>query len=206
LDLGFNFQLPITNYPIPNPSWRGTLDLEGHLNLDIALVFLKRSVQMVKEEWRLPSTRRTLDPITVGPPVCWALRAWRSNPISPAILETEISLDGGEIQTPVVRMAKQTDYSGVFHVQFVDRSAKIRIQQEACRKELHTPRRSTQHLATLALWKPMRVLLNGKYDYYEGVRFYLLQDYHIVLCDDADNAESQLCSSTRLFDLQADLI
>ena len=172
----------------------------------IALVILKRSVSIPKEQWRLPSTHRTLDPITVEPLFLRALKEWRSNPISPAIVESEVSLDGGEIQSPVIRTAKQIDCTGVFLVQFVDRGVKLRMQEEACRKELNTPPRSSRHLATLALWKPMRVLLNGKGDWHEGVRFYLLQDYHIVLCNDSDDSKRKLFSSMQFFDLQADLI
>jgi hypothetical protein len=171
---------------------------------NIALVVLTRSVCMRKEEWRLPSTRRTLDPIKVESPVSWALRAWRSNPVSPAIIETEISLDGGEIQTPTIRTANQIIHSGVFRVQLVDGGAKIRILEEACRTALNIPRRPSQHLDTLAFWKPMRVLLNGKYDAYSG-RYYLLKDYHVVLCDDSATAEQKLSSSIQFFDLQADL-
>ena len=91
-------------------------------------------------------------------------------------------------------------------MQFIDRGVKLRMQEEACRKELNTPPRSSQHLATLAFWKPMRVLLNGKSDWHEGVRFYVLQDYHIVLCNDSDDSQRKLFSSVQFFDLQADLI
>jgi hypothetical protein len=175
-------------------------------DLHIALVVLKRSVSIPKKQWRLPSTRRTLDPIVAEPLLFRALKEWRSNPVSPAIVESEVSLDGGEIQSPVIRMAKQTDCTGVFLVQFVDHAVKLRMQEEACRKELNTPRRSSQHLATLAFWKPMRVLLNGKIDSHEGVRFYLLQDYHIVFCNDSDDAKGKLLDSMQFFDFQADLI
>jgi hypothetical protein len=171
----------------------------------IALVILKRSVSIPKAKWRLPSTRRTLDHVAVEPLFLRALKEWRSNPISPAIVESEVSLDGGEIQDPVIRTAKPTDYSGVFLVQFVDRGVKVRVQEEACRKELHTPSRSSQHLATLAFWKPMRILLNGRVGWSTG-SFYLLQDYHIVLCDDSDDSKQSLFSEMQLFDLQADLI
>ena len=159
---------------------------------------------MPKAEWRLPSTRRTLDPIAVEPLVRSALGAWRSNPVSPALIQTEVSLDGGEARAPVVRKAKPIDHSGVFRVRLVDGGVKIRILEEACRRELQVPRRPSQHLATLAFWKPVRVLLNGKYDSTAG-RFYVLQDYHIVLSDDSDSAEGKLSSEIQFFDLQADL-
>jgi hypothetical protein len=172
----------------------------------IALVILKRSVSIPKEQWRLPSARRTLDPITVEPLFLRALREWRSNPICPAIVESDVSLDGGKIHNPVIRTAKQNDCTGVFLVQFVEHGVKLRTQEEACRKELNTPRRASRHLATLAFWKPVRVLLNGKIDWHEGVRFYLLQDYHIVLCNDSVDSKRKLFSSIQFFDLQADLI
>src|SRR5262249_32934213 len=110
-----------------------------------------------------------------------------------------------EIQNPVIRAARQTDYTGVFLVQFVDHAVKLRMQEEACRKELYTPSRPSRHLATLAFWNPMRVLLNGKVDWHAG-RFYLVQDYHIVLCNDSDDSKRKLLSSMQFFDLQADLI
>lgn len=140
----------------------------------------------------------------MGPLVRSALSTWRSNPVSPALIQTEVSLDGGEARPPVVRKAKPADHSGVLRVRFVDEGVKLRIDEEACRSQLQKPRRPSQHLATLEFWNPVRVLLNGKYDSTAG-RFYVLQDYHIVLCDDSDSAEQKLSSAMQFFDLQADL-
>jgi hypothetical protein len=135
-----------------------------------------------------------------------ALGEWRSNPVSPALIEAEVSLDG-KIRTPAVRIASQVDHSGVFLLQFVDRGVKVRMTEEGCREQLSTPRRPSRHLTTLAFWKPIRVLLNGRrQEGYEDLQLYLLQEYHLVLCDGSHDSQHKLSSSMQLFDLQADLL
>lgn len=175
-------------------------------NLDIALIILKRSDTIEKSRWRLPSTRRTLDPIAAEPLIFRALREWRSNRVSPALIEAKLSLDG-KIQTPAIRIANQVDRSGVFLLQFVDHGVKVRVTEEGCQEELGTPRRPSRHLTTLAFWKPMRILLNGRrQEGHDDLQLYLLQEYHLVLCDGSDNSQRKLSSSMQFFDLQADLL
>jgi hypothetical protein len=157
---------------------------------------------MPKATWRLRSTRRSLPPLPIEPFVAAGLSAWRSDPISPAIIESEIGPDGEILKSPVFRKAKDRDWSGVFDVQFSGDLVKLKLSQEACRREVYTPRRSSRHIASLRFWEPLRIILNGKADWPSG-RYYYLQDYHVVLCNDLTPASF---SPIRAFDLQADLI
>ncbi len=157
---------------------------------------------MPKATWRLRSTRRTLAPLSIESVVAAGLGAWRLDPLSRAIVESEIGPDGALLKPPVVRKAKDRDWSGAFDLQFSGDLVKLKVSQEACRREVYTPRRSSRHIATLRFWEPLRIVLNGKADWSSG-RYYYLQDYHVVLCN---GSMPTSLSPIRTFDLQADLI
>jgi hypothetical protein len=157
---------------------------------------------MPKATWRLRSTRRSLLPLPLEPLVAAGLSAWQSDPVSPAIIESEIESDGAILKSPVLRKANDRDWSGVFGIQFSGEIVKLKLSQEACRREVYTPRRSSRHIANLRFWEPLRIILNGKADWSSG-RYYYLLDYHVILCN-ALTLES--LSPLQTFDLQADLI
>ena len=165
----------------------------------VVVVILKRSTSMSKSEWRSSSTRRTLDPIAIDPFVSRAFAEWQSNPISPAIVESQIKSDD-QLDGLQVRKAEQTECSGVFLLQFVAGGVRLRISEEGCHRERCRPRQLSQYLTTLEPWKPVRVLLNGKGNTWDDP-YYLMQDYHMVLCDDTERKEH----ATQLFDLQINL-
>lgn len=165
----------------------------------VALVILKRSVSMSKSQWRSSSTRRTLDPIAIEDFVSSAFAEWQSNPISPAIVESQIKSDD-QLDCLPVRKAEQTESSGVFLLQFVAGGVRLRISEEGCRKECCRPRQLSQYLTTLEPWKPVRVLLNGKGHTWDDP-YYVLQDYHLVLCDNTERKKH----APQLFDLQINL-
>ena len=100
------------------------------------------------------------------------------------------------------RGLKHQDAAGIFDLVTTNDQVKLRLSQEACRREVYTPRRSPQYIATLRTWEPIRVIINGKADWHSD-RYYYLQDYHVVLCD-GPRGESLL--PQRTFDFQADLI
>jgi hypothetical protein len=168
-----------------------------------AIVILKRSVSMPKSIWRLPATRRTLPPLAeLRSLVDTSLDGWTAEGKAAALIESEISEDGLEVKSRGLRPVKHQDSAGVFDLTTTDDQVKLRLSQEACRREVYTPRRSPQYLTTLRPWEPIRVILNGKADWHSD-RYYYLQDYHVILCH-AARGESLL--PVRIFDFQADLI
>jgi hypothetical protein len=131
------------------------------------------------------------------------LQVWTRTSVSPVIIESDLAQGGTELSTAVPRNAKETDWAGVFELRTTGKEIKLRLSQEACSREVHTPRRSSQYVATLQPWEPIRLILNGKADWPSG-RLYYLQDYHVVLCG-ADSCPENL-PPVRTFDFQADLI
>ena len=168
----------------------------------IAIVILNRSVSLPKEVWRLPSTERTLRPLALEALLPVVLQAWSSASAPALLIESDIAADGSEVRTQVPRPLKDTDWAGVFALSVVGEKVKLQLSQEACMREVYTPRRRSQHLATLRPWEPARVILNGKADWPSGRRYYILE-YSVTLCDTPRMGE---LLPVRNFDLQADLI
>ncbi|MGA3049287.1 MAG: hypothetical protein ABSD67_21835 [Terracidiphilus sp.] len=167
------------------------------------IIILKRSASMPKDIWRLPSTRRTLPPLTLLESLLDATLLLRTpQDGSPALIESNIAEDGIEANTGAVRTLKDDDWAGIFELKITGQKVGLRLNEEACRREVHTPRRSSQFLTYLKPWEPIRVILNGKADWPSG-RYYYLQDYHVILCE-LPRADGPLL--LRTFDLQADLI
>lgn len=110
--------------------------------------------------------------------------------------------DGSDVTKPVSRKLKEHDSAGVFNFVISGHDVKLRLNQEACGREVYVPRRPSQFLAVLKPWEAIRVILNGKADGHSD-RYYYLQDYYVILCDPARTHES---IPVRTFDLQADLI
>lgn len=150
----------------------------------VVLIF-GRSITISKDLWRRPGIRRTLDTITLEPLVETALR-------DPApTISCTLSPGGSEITS------RSFGPPRALELHFADGQAKLRLREQA-----YTPNRPAQHLATLALWEPVRVVLNGRSADYSGQRYHL-EDYHVVLCDPA---EREPLEPTRTIDLQADLL
>lgn len=163
--------------------------------MPLALLHLRRCVDMRKQVWRRPETRRTLAPRDPGGAFRAAYETWLATSHSPAIVESDW-------ETPQARPAKAVDHTGVFEVRFEEGLARIRLLEEACRLAVHTPRRPTQHIASLRPWQVVRVVLNGKADWSSG-RFYYLLDSYLTLCDAAAPLGWQ--AGIHTIDLQADL-
>ena len=168
----------------------------------LAVLILKRSFSLPKAAWRLQSTRRTLEALDLEPLLAQALRTWDEGSPSPAIIEWEVAPDGTAQGRPSLREADSSDEAGVFELEFVSEGVKLRLSQEACHREVYMPRRPSRHIATLGPWETVRVVLNGKADWPSG-RFYYVQDYHVVVCD---NRSPERLRTERLLDLQEDLI
>ena len=156
---------------------------------------------MPKDIWRLAVTRRTLPPLDYGPLILQALQTWPEGGASPVMIEAHVVRDGGALEAAVLRAAKSHDCAAIFELNFSDDRAKLRLSEQACAREVHTPRRRSRQLATLRLWEPVRVVLNGKADWPSGRLYYLL-DYHVVLCSRGPCA----LLPARTYDLQADLV
>ena len=122
--------------------------------------------------------------------------------VSPTLIESNVAEDGIEVKAGVVRTLEGDDSAGIFDLSIIDQQVRLRLSQEACRREVYTPRRSSRFLTVLKPWTPIRVILNGKADWPSG-RYYYLQDYHVVLCDPSPIDGP---FSVRTFDFQADLI
>jgi len=157
---------------------------------------------MTKDLWRVSSTCRTLQPLTLEPLVSAALSDTTCEAPPANLIEYEVSADSSAIQSRISRRLKEHDSAGVFDLAIAGEAVRMRLSQEACRREVYTPRRSSQFLASLKPWEPIRVILNGKADWSSG-RFYYLQDYHVILCSPVG---SYVLLTVRTFDFQADLI
>jgi len=167
------------------------------------IIILKRSASIPKDCWRLPSTRRTLPALTLLESLLnAALLVWTPQDGSPTLIESEVGEDGIDVKTRVARALKDDDSAGVFDFRITGQKVKLRLSQEACQREVFTPRRSSQFLTDLKPWSPIRVILNGKADWHSGRQYYL-QDYHVILCD-MPRPDGPLL--VRTFDFQADLV
>jgi hypothetical protein len=167
------------------------------------IIILKRSASMPKDIWRLPSTRRTLPTLALLESLLnAALLVWTPQDGSPMLIESDVAEDGIEVKTGVMRALKDEDSAGIFDLRATGQTVKLRLSQEACRREVYTPRRSSQFLTDLKPWAPIRVIINGKADWPSG-RYYYLQDYHVILCE-MPRPDGPLPLQT--FDFQADLI
>jgi hypothetical protein len=156
-----------------------------------------------KHEWRLPTTRRTLDSLPMAPLLAHALPVWTRGAPPRAIVEVPIAMDGQPTAIAEVRRADPKGHAVVFDLEWTSGEVNLHLNREACAREVHAPSRESRHLLTLRPWRPMRVLLNGRADFRE-VRYYFLQDYHVLLCD--RSAPPDPMPAARTFDLQADLI
>ena len=167
------------------------------------IIILKRSVSMPKDVWRLPSTRRSLLTLTLSESLLDAvLLAWTPQDDSRTLIQSDVAEDGIKVKTEAMRTLKDEDSAGIFDLRTTGQKVKLRLSQEACRREVYAPRRSSQFLTDLKPWEPIRVILNGKADWHSGRQYYL-QDYHVILCD-MPRPDGPLL--VRTFDFQADLV
>ena len=157
---------------------------------------------MPKAVWRKPSTCRTLPPVVLEPLIDSALQNSQAQHTPANLIESEVAADGSRITNRISRKLKESDWAGVFDFTVAGQDVKIRLSQEACGREVYTPRRSSQFLAVLKPWEPIRVILNGKADWHSD-RYYYLQDYYVILCGPV---RAEVLLSVRTFDLQADLL
>jgi hypothetical protein len=111
------------------------------------IVILKRSASIPKDVWRLPSTRRTLPALTLLESLLnTPLLFWTAENVSPTLIESDIAEDGAELKTRIVRTLRRR-LSGHIRFEITGRKVKLKISEEACRREVYTPRRSSQFLA-----------------------------------------------------------
>lgn len=169
-----------------------------------AIVLLERSSLIPKEVWRDSSCHRTFVPIEVAHLIT---SAWKSN--QPAAAEQgaivmSLQPDGSAKGPPSVHsiQGEQKDFIGVFDVSFVSTDrVKVTLREEECARKVGSPKRRTRQIALLRPWKPVRVLLNGRYASYSG-QHYFLREYHIALCT---GSPPDRLEPSRFVDLQADL-
>src|SRR5580704_6924557 len=104
------------------------------------IVILKRAASIPKDVWRMPSTRRTLPALTsLESLLSTALLFWTAENVSPTLIESDIAEDGVEVKTGVVRTLKDDDSAGIFGLRITGQGMKLRLSEEACRRELYTP-------------------------------------------------------------------
>jgi hypothetical protein len=144
-------------------------------------VLLERGSIVPKATWRDASHHRTLLPIDVAGLI---KSTWRSNQLEVAeqsSIVVPIEMDGDPKDTPSIRpiQGQQKGFIGVFEVSFVSPDeVKVVLREEECARRIGSPKRRTRELALLWPWKPVRVLLNGRYGSYSG-QYYLLREYHL---------------------------
>lgn len=169
-----------------------------------ALVLLERCSLAPKEVWRSPSFSRTLTPIQVDRSI---INAWQSNWLGcteQVSVVVSLGEDGSPNGLPFVHPieGQQKDFIGVFDVSFTSADrVEVILREEQCASKLGSPKRRTRLLAVLRPWKPVRVLLNGRFDGYSGQN-YLLLEYHLALCT---GGVPDRLEPPRFVDLQADL-
>ena len=168
-------------------------------SLSILLLVLKRSIEIPKTVWRLPATRRTLDPFPLAP----LLRLLLPQTIPPqsTLLTAELTPDATGITHQQTRPLKPIDHTAVFRLTQAQNTMKVALDSEACRLRLHHPHRPSRHLANFEPYRPLRVLLNGRADWSSG-RYYYLRDYHLILFPGPQPTELPPLTT---IDLQADL-
>jgi hypothetical protein len=95
-------------------------------------------------------------------------------------VEGKVSGEPPLLDVVTIRKADHVQSSGAFIFQIEDDKLRVKLSKEACLREVGWPERSTRSLATLGYWEPMRVILNGRNDYWKGDRYYRVQDSFIV--------------------------
>ena len=169
-----------------------------------AVVLLERSSWVPKAIWRDHGFHRTLAPIEVSHLIA---NAWKSNQTEVAetgSIRMSLHADGSAKEPSSLHpmQASQRQIMGVFDVSFISiDQAKVTLREEECARRLGSPKRRTRQIALLRPWKPVRVLLNGRYASYSG-QHYALHEFHLALCY---GAPPEQLDQPRLIDLQADL-
>ncbi|MBN8732837.1 MAG: hypothetical protein J0L64_20035 [Acidobacteria bacterium] len=165
--------------------------------MSFALIVASRGVTFTKDEWRRPGMRRTLAAIDTGPLV---EGAFRDLEVGPTPLVCTVEWEGTAIRRQSVGPLKR--HHGVFEIAVrEDGSVRLVLREEACSSLYGTPRRHTQRVATLAPWRTVRVLINGRYSSYSG-QTYLVHEYYWTLCE---GAPPERWPEAVTVDLQADL-
>lgn len=144
------------------------------------VVLLKRCLSIPKQQWREQNCPRTLEPIEVESLIKKAWQGTRAGSAEQGSVELSLSPDGSLENAPLMHMVQgpQKAFMGVFDVSFVSTDrVKVTLREEACSSQLGTPRRRTRQIGLLRPWKPIRVLLNGRYGSSSG-QYYLIQEYH----------------------------
>lgn len=169
-----------------------------------AIVLLERSSLIPKHVWRDSSCRRTIRPIEVASLIT---NAWKSNQPEAAehgSIVMPLQPDGSPKNVPSVHpiQGQQKSFIGIFDVSFIspDR-VKVTLREEECARKAGSPKRRTRQIALLRPWKPVRVLLNGRFGGYSG-QYYLLREYHLALCT---GPVPDRLEPPQFVDLQADL-
>jgi hypothetical protein len=165
---------------------------------------LQCKVILSKQAWRDPKCKRTLETIDLESILRDVWQAhWTAAP-DRGFLAVTLLADGSPENAALVHpiAERRSGRIGVFDLWYLspDR-VRVTLREEACTHQLGSPRRRTRQIAILQPWKPVRVLLNGRYSSYSG-QYYSLLDYYLVLLTES----FPLClQTTRFVDLQADL-
>lgn len=165
--------------------------------MSFALIVVSRGVTFSKDEWRRPGMRRTLVAIETRP---IAEGLYRGLTLGAEPLVCKAELEGTAIARQSVGPLKR--HHGVFELAVRDDgTVRLTLREEACSALYGTPRRHTQTVATLAAWRTVRVLLNGRLSSYSG-QTYRVHEYCWTLC--AGESPEPWPESVTV-DLQADL-
>jgi hypothetical protein len=170
-----------------------------------SILVLKRSLFVSKHEWRQDACHRTLIPIDVEHLLKSTWQGSQSQLPEQGSLELSLRTDGSPENAPSIHsiQGQQKAFIGVFDFSFMEGGkVKVMLREEQCSRQLGTPRRRTRQIALLRPWKPVRVLLNGRYASNSG-QHYILQEYHFALCNEPAPARLE---TTRFVDLQADIM
>jgi len=145
--------------------------------MSFAVIVVSRGVALTKDEWRRPGLRRRLEPLRVGPVV---EGLYRGLTLGAGPLVCAAELEGAAILRQNSGLLQR--HHGVFEIASrEDGAVRLRLREEACSALYGTPRRQTQTMATLAPWRTVRVLLNGRLSSYSG-QTYRVHEYCWTLC------------------------
>lgn len=171
-----------------------------------AVLVMGRRIEFRKEIWRTPNTRRTLSAIDVTDLIAGNWKTHRTEVGPRGYIELSLSADGKATENPPsfhpLEEQQARFFAGLFEFVYLSWfEVRLTLREEQCATVLPKPYRPNRALGTMAPWKPVRVLLNGRFaDHDDSV--YVLQEYYVALCCDPAPIEIE---PVRLIDLQADL-
>jgi hypothetical protein len=166
-----------------------------------AVVLLRRESMTPKSIWRDASFRRTMHPVEISSTVLSAWTSHHSELVEQGVIAVSLEADGSQ-SSPGVLHPMQSEHKKILGSLEISFTAPDTVKVILRGDKLHgVPKRATRQIAVLRPWRPIRILMNGRFDAHSD-RFYTLSEYHLALCNDP--AVERL-PSPRFIDLQADL-